>query len=267
MAQSPSLKTILQRGGTIKGIMVAELKSPMLGAMMDASGLDFMIIDQEHGAYSPEALGAIIAGFRHGTCKPIVRIPETRRDCFLTPLELGAKGILVPHVESREQAEAAVRFCRYPPQGDRGVSLCRSHTNFARVNKNTYLSEANDEILLIVQIETKTAMDNLDEILSTPGLDMAFIGPSDLSVSCGVDSNLRHADMRALTARIIEAAQRHSVGIGVQTYDLEAAKELQQQGVRLISYDTDVNALMTSIRSRNEALSALLPASTTDGDK
>ena len=80
----------------------------------------------------------MLAGFRGGRCVPMVRIPDTRREYFLTPLELGVAGILVPRMESRAQAEAAVRFCRYPPQGDRGVSLCRAHTGFKRVAKDEY---------------------------------------------------------------------------------------------------------------------------------
>lgn len=246
-AEGNWIKSALRRDEAVVGIMVSELKTPMLGAILDAAGLHFAIIDQEHGAYSPDTLGALIAGFRGCSCRPMVRVAETRREYFLTPLELGASGILVPRVESREQAEEIVRYGRYAPQGDRGLSLCRAHTGFRRVEKDSYIAKANDEILLMAQIETKQAVERLDEILATPGLDMAFIGPSDLSLSCGISSSLRSPDMRGIIDRVIEVARRNRLAVGIQTYDLGIAAELVAQGVGFISCNTDVNALIGSL--------------------
>ena len=241
------IKPALRRGEAVVGIMVSELKTPMLGAMLDAVGLHFAIIDQEHGAYGADALAAIIAGFRGGRCRPLVRVPDTRREYFLTPLELGAAGIVVPRVESRAQAEDIVKYGRYAPQGDRGLSLMRAHTGFRRVDKDSYLAKANEDILLIAQIETRQAVDRLDEILSTPGIDMAFIGPSDLSLSCGTSSSLRDPAMRALVDQIAAAARRHGVFVGIQTYDLAIAAEFVAQGIGLISCNTDANALLSTL--------------------
>jgi 2-keto-3-deoxy-L-rhamnonate aldolase RhmA len=252
------IKPALRRGETIVGIMVSELKTPMLGAMLDAAGLHFAIIDQEHGAYGADALGAIIAGFRGGRCRPLVRVPDTRREYFLTPLELGAAGIVVPRVESRAQAEEVVKYGRYAPQGDRGLSLMRAHTGFRRVDKDSYLAKANEDILLIAQIETRQAVENLDEILSTPGIDMAFIGPSDLSLSCGTSSSLRDPAMRALVDTIVAAAKRHGVFVGIQTYDLAIAAELAAQGIGLVSCNTDANALLSTLSGNVAELRRLL---------
>ena len=252
------IKTALERRLTVAGIMVSEMKTPMTGAILDAAGMQFAIIDQEHGAYGPDALAAMLAGFRGGRCVPMVRIPDTRREYFLTPLELGVAGILVPRMESRAQAEAAVRFCRYPPQGDRGVSLCRAHTGFKRVAKDEYTTRANAEVLLMVQIETAPALDNLDDILSVPGIDMAFIGPSDLAMSCGIDGSLRTPEMRAAVERIAEAAARHGVTVGIHTYDMAVAAELAALGVHFVSCNTDVNALMKSLGATLDTLRAAL---------
>lgn len=254
------IKSALASGETVTGIMVSELKTPMLGAILDAAGLDFAIIDQEHGAYGPDALAALVAGFRGGHCLPLVRVPEVRREHFLTPLELGVAGILVPRVESRAQAEDVVRFGRYPPVGDRGVSLCRAHTGFRRVDKDTYTAQANADVLLMIQIETEAAIERLDEILATPGIDMAFIGPSDLAISCGVDGSLRAPEMRALVDRIVEGARAHAVAVGIHTYDMEVAAELAARGVGLISCNTDVNALLKNLGASVETLRAALDA-------
>jgi 2-keto-3-deoxy-L-rhamnonate aldolase RhmA len=227
--------------------MVSELKTPMLGSLLDAVGMHFAIIDQEHGAYGPDLLAALIAGFRGGTCRPMVRVAEGRREYILTALELGASGIMVPRVESRAQTEEIVRYTRYAPEGDRGLSLCRAHTGFRRMKKDEYIQRANREILLMAQIETRTAIENLDGILSTPGLDVAFIGPSDLSLSCGIDGSLRSAPMRKIVDTVINCARKHDVVVGIQTYDMEVAAELFDAGVSLISCNTDVNALLKGL--------------------
>ena len=241
------IKAALGRREAVVGIMVSELKTPMLGALLEASGLHFAIIDQEHGAYGPDTLASLIAGFRGGVCRPLVRVAEGRREYILTALELGAAGIMVPRVETRAQAEDIVRYTRYAPEGDRGLSLCRAHTGFKRVKKDDYIQKANRDILLMAQIETKAAVDNLDEILSTPGIDMAFIGPSDLSLSYGIDGSLRSPEMRAIVDRVIACARRHSVAVGIQTYDMEIAAELVTAGVGFISCNTDANALLAGL--------------------
>ncbi len=254
------IRSALGRGETVVGIMVSELKTPMLGAMLDAAGLHFAILDQEHGAYGPDKLAEVIVGFRGGRCRPLVRVAETRREYILTALELGAAGIVVPHVESPEEVADIVRFGRYAPEGDRGLSLMRAHTGFRRVDKDTYLAKANAEVLLIAQIETRRAMDRLDEILAVPGLDMVFIGPSDLSLSCGVPGSLRAPEMRALIDRIVDRARAHGVAVGIQTYDLEVAAELIERGVGLISCNTDANALISSLSGSVKTLRKLAGA-------
>lgn len=241
------LKPALARGEAVVGLMVSELKTPQLGALIDAAGLDFAIVDQEHGAYGSDALGAILAGFRGCACRPIVRIPENRREYVLTALELGAQGVMVPHVESGAEAADLVRFGRYAPEGDRGLSLCRAHTDFRRVDRRAYLPKANAEVMLIAQVENRAAIENLDDILATPGLDLAFIGPSDLSASLDIDGSLRAPAMRQVIDTVIAKAKRHGVAVGIQTYDLEIAAQLIAQGVGLVSIDTDANALIGAL--------------------
>lgn len=241
------IKAALGRGEAVVGLMVSELKTPHLGQMVEAAGLDFAIVDQEHGCYGADALAAVLAGFGGCACRPIVRVPENRREYVLTALELGAQGVMVPHVESGAEAAELVRYGRYAPEGDRGLSLCRAHTGFRRVDRRAYLPQANAEVLLMAQVENRAALDNLDGILATPGLDLAFIGPSDLSASLDIDGSLRSPEMRRVVDTVIAAAKRHGVAVGIQTYDLEVAAQLIAQGVGLVSIDTDANALIGAL--------------------
>ncbi|MDR6756366.1 2-keto-3-deoxy-L-rhamnonate aldolase RhmA [Mycoplana sp. BE70] len=253
------MKPALASGAVLRGIMVSELKTPFLGAILDSAGMDFAILDQEHGSYGADMLATLIAGFRGGRCQPIVRVPEIRRDCFLTPLEMGAAGVLVPRVETADQARAIVDFCRYAPSGSRGVSLSRAHTGFARVSASEYLARANKEILIGVQIETAEALDSLDDILAVEGVDMAFIGPSDLSVSCGISANLRAPEMASHIDNILAACRRHGKIGALQTTDWESAMALVPAGLAMISATTDLAALQHGLRAALAALPVATP--------
>lgn len=260
MTISPSwMKPALASGAVLRGLMVSEIKTPFLGAILDSVGMDFAILDQEHGSFGADMLASIIAGFRGGRCQPIVRVPEVRRDCFLTPLELGAAGVLVPRVETAEEARAIVDFCRYPPSGSRGVSLSRAHTMFRRVSADSYLPKANDEILIGVQIETAAALNALDDILSVEGIDMAFIGPSDLSVSCGISPKLTGPEMAAHVDNILSACRRHGKVGALQTTDWETALALVPSGLSMISATTDLAALQHGMRAALDALPVTKP--------
>lgn len=253
------MKPALASGAVLRGLMVSELKTPFLGAILDSVGIDFAILDQEHGSYGADMLAAIMAGFRGGRCQPIVRVPEIRRDCFLTPLEMGAAGVLVPRVETAAQARAVVDFCRYPPAGSRGVSLSRAHTGFSRVSAGEYLPRANDEILIGVQIETAEALSALDDILAVEGVDMAFIGPSDLSASCGISPDLRATEMAAHVDNILAACRRHGKIGALQTTDWVAALALVPTGLNMISATTDLAALQYGLRAALAALPVAVP--------
>ncbi|GAW34407.1 2-keto-3-deoxy-L-rhamnonate aldolase [Roseovarius sp. A-2] len=258
MTISPAwMKPALSAGSVLRGLMVSELKTPFLGALLDSIGMDFAILDQEHGSYGPDMLASLMAGFRNGRCQPIVRVPEIRRDAFLTPLELGAAGVLVPRVETADDARSIVDFCHYAPSGSRGVSMSRAHTRFSRVNPAEYLPQANADLLIGVQIETEAALDALDDILSVEGIDMAFIGPSDLSVSCGISPKLTSPEMATHVDAILAACKRHGKFGALQTTDWEAALALVPNGLSVISATTDLVALQHGMKAALGALNTL----------
>ncbi len=255
MTISPAwMKPSLASGAVLRGLMVSELKTPFLGVILDSAGMDFAILDQEHGSYGADMLAVLMAGFRGGRCQPIVRVPEIRRDCILTPLEMGAAGVLVPRVETAQQARMIVDFCRYPPAGSRGVSLSRAHTGFSRVAAAEYLHRANAELMVGVQIETAAALEALDDILAVEGVDMAFIGPSDLSVSCGISPALDAPEMAAHVAKILAACRRHGKVGALQTTEWASARALVPAGLNMISATTDLAALQHGLRAALAAL-------------
>jgi 4-hydroxy-2-oxoheptanedioate aldolase len=166
----PALGTFMALGSTLGAEQLAQL------------GFDWLVIDQEHGAIDATLTQSLLQAVSTTETVPLVRVPWNSGDWIKRALDAGAYGLVVPMVNTRADAEAAVRATRYPPMGDRSIGGSRTRL----YGGPDYVERANDEILLMVQIEHKTAVENAREILSTPGVDGYFIGPGDLCASLGL---------------------------------------------------------------------------------
>ena len=150
-----SLKQRLRNGEQVLGTMVATFASPDIGKILKSCGFDFFIIDCEHGSFTTREAANIIAVARGAEIPALVRIPEMRREHALKFMEMGASGLLLPNTETAEQARMLVDCAKYAPLGHRGVSLSRPHTDFCKVSGAQYMPRANDETLLMCQIESR----------------------------------------------------------------------------------------------------------------
>lgn len=234
-----SLKKRLAEGDLVVGIMVSELRNPNFVHMLALSGYDFFIIDNEHGAYSPETVSDIIAAARGAGITPIVRIPEIRRETILKPLDSGAAGLLIPLVNTADQAREVIFHAKYPPLGNRGAALRRPHSLYRKVNAGEYLSQANEETLIAVQAETLQSVQNAPEIASVPGIDAVFVGPFDLSVSLGIPGEVNHPRETEAIDRLLSVCLPKKIAVGIQLFDVPSIKTWVQKGMRLISYSSD----------------------------
>jgi len=231
----------LQAGRIVVGCMISEMRSPAIGPVLDAAGLDFMILDMEHGAFSYETVNDILLACRGTRVVPFVRVPEIRRECFQKPLDAGAFGVLVPRVEKREEVEEAVRYSRYAPEGDRGLSLRRAHGGFRKAPRDEFTDAANRRVMVMVQIETERGVRNIDSILETPGLDLVFIGPSDLAHSYGIG---RANEMREEISRVVRTCAEKKIASGIHHADLSYVSELVRNGLQFVSCNTEIGALI-----------------------
>jgi 2-keto-3-deoxy-L-rhamnonate aldolase RhmA len=174
----------------------------------------------------------------------LVRVPETQRALLSRPLDAGAVGLMIPRVESRAQAEAIVRYTKFPPAGDRGVVLGTAHTAYRPVNGRRFLRQANAELLLIMQIETQAGMEHLEQILSVPGLDVALIGPYDLSTSMGIPGEMNHPRMRSAIEVFLKICRRHGVVPGNFVTTVEDGRAWLRRGMRFLIYSVDFLLVM-----------------------
>lgn len=237
------LKASLKKGNLAVGTMISEIRNPNLAYMLARCGFDFFIIDNEHGSFSPETVSDIIAAARGAGIATVVRIPEIRRETILKPLDCGAAGLLVPQVNTADQAKAILQHAKYPPMGNRGVAYSRAHSLYGRPKPDEYLIETNAATFIAVQAETPEAIDNLDMIASTPGIDAIFVGPSDLSVSLGIPGQTTHPKEVAAISKVIDACHKHQIIPGMHMSKLETLKEWIQKGMRFVTFSSDVDLL------------------------
>lgn len=204
-------KARLQKGETVIGTFVG-LGHLDVTEILSRLGFDWLLLDAEHGPLSFETMQQMIQAMNGSDCIPIVRPQWNDLVQIKRILDIGAYGVLIPWVNSKEEAENAVRACKYPPEGIRGFGPRRA----GRFDPH-YFETANDEILIAVQIETVQALKNLDEILSVPGIDACYIGPSDLSCSLGFGIPPRWDNPEYLAAftHTLEAAEKHRKPAGM----------------------------------------------------
>ena len=244
-----SLRRRLLAGETVYGLFIAELRAPGMGMLLDIAGYDFAIFDMEHGSYSMSELAAMVPGFRGCHCVPLVRVPTVRREFFQPLLDLGVSGIVVPMVESAADARKCVELMKYPPAGKRGVAYCRPHSFFKNPTSGHFTDEANDNTLLVLQIETVKGVEHLDEILAVPGIDVVFVGNADLAQSLGCPDNMERGPVRDAVERILKTVIARKVIGGVNVTDPKIIAELNEIGARFITLTGDVDLFIAGLES------------------
>ena len=202
------------------------------------SGFDWLLIDHEHGTFDLRSILAYLQAVAPYDVAPIVRPVSGDQNLIKKILDIGAQSLLIPMVDKAEQAKALVRAVRYPPQGIRGLGT--SMARAARWNRvSGYAQKANDEICLIVQAETMTAMENLDTILDVEGVDGVFIGPSDLSASMGHPGNAGHPDVVTTISTGIEKIRAKGKHAGLLCLDPSLVETYQAHGASFIGVGVD----------------------------
>lgn len=245
-------KEALKRGEVVVGTMISELRSPKIPQMLATAGFRFLIIDTEHGSYTSAETSELIVGCRAAGIDPIVRVADWQYFHLAQPLDWNAMGVLVPHVESREQAAEIVKACKYFPRGERGMAQRVAAGDFAQGDAGQYMREANDATMVIVQIETARGVEHVDEILSVPDIDAVFIGPTDLSASLGIPNQFDHPKFIQAYERIIDSCLAHKVAPGAHLFDLASLKKWTAKGMTFVGFLHDVT-LMVDLAARELA--------------
>lgn len=234
-----NLKERLRNGEQVLGTMVTTFASPDIAKILQVCGFDFLIVDCEHGSFTTREVANIIAVARGIGMPALVRIPEMRREHALKFMEMGASGLLLPNTESAEQAKMLVDCVKYAPLGHRGVSLSRPHTDFRKVSGASYMPQANDETILMCQIESRKGVENVEEIIAVEGIDVAFIGPNDMTQDYGILGQFEHPEIVAAFERIIAAAQANGKWAGAHFGGAAPLKPWLKKGMQINMWNSD----------------------------
>lgn len=237
------IKRALRDGRFVLGTMVSELRQPSVMQVLANAGFDFVFIDNEHGPYSLETIADLCRGARCYGLTPIVRIPEISYAHVARPLDAGAQGLMVPRIFNAAQVRDVLEMMKFPPVGLRGNSLERGYTNFKGGSVKETIAAANEETLLVVQIETKAAAENLEEIVSIPGVDVALVGPNDLSIALGVPGQINSPEVRSVIEAMIDTCQRHGVVPAIQIDNLDLALEWIKRGMRMVGSTWEIGLM------------------------
>jgi len=224
--------------------------SPIVAEIMSYCGFDFLVVDAEHSVADFNTSQQIFQAIKAGNpkCVPIVRLPGNNYAVTKKFLDIGAMGVIAPLINSAEQAKYLVKSVKYPPLGKRGVGYGRSHSY--GFDFDNYMSRANNETFICVQIEHIDAIPNLDSIFSVEGVDAMIIGPYDLSASMGITAQFEHPNYLETVNIIIKKAIRHNIipGIHVVQPSPEEVINKIKTGFRFIAYSLDITVIGTFFR-------------------
>ena len=242
MLRENRIKRTLAQGRVAVGTMVCEMRSPAIALIMAHAGFDFMFIDMEHGAYTIETVADLIKVARLAGIAPLVRVPDPHYFLLSRPLDAGAMGLMVPRVEDVTTVESIVRSVKFPPLGSRGCSTFKGHSDYTRVATREFTDFQNHEVLVILQIERREAIEEIEKITAVPGVDVCLIGPNDLTLSLGAESRDDPVVVAAID-RVIAACDAAGVASGIHISDVQELGMWMRKGMRMITCSTDTEFL------------------------
>ena len=231
-----TLKTIWARGDTVVNGWLS-IPSAFSAEVMSHQGFDSLTVDMQHGVVDYQAAVTMLQAISTTPVMPLARVPWNDPALLMKALDAGVYGVICPMINTREEAEALVQACKYPPRGYRSFGPVR-----ASIYAGTdYADHANANIVVMPMIETATALKNLDDILSVPGVDAIYVGPADLSLALGCKPRLDQTDAPVVEAqqRIVEACKRHRVVAGIHCGVAEYSLKMMEIGYQFVTLASD----------------------------
>lgn len=246
---SQTIRKRVMAGETVLGSMVFEFFSPGIAQCYKNAGAEYIIYDMEHTGLGYETLKTQIAHCRGLDVAPMARVPRSDYHFLARALDVGARGIMIPMVESVEQAEAIAAACRYPPSGRRGAAFGFAHDEYKSGSPKEIMDKANQQILVIAQIETERGLEVVDEIAAVEGIDVLWLGHFDMTNFLGIPGQFQNPKYTDAIQSIVQAGQRNQKGLGFMAADENWMREYRDHGFNMLACGTD-QGLLTTAASR-----------------
>jgi len=247
--RTDTVKQQLREGRATVGSWLT-LPDPVAALQMTTVGFDWLNIDLEHSSIDFRTAAIMCQMIAQAGSTPLMRVPWSTNENVKKALDSGAMGIIFPMQNTRAQVEQSVEWTLYPPKGIRGFGPTLAVIGH-RTDTRTYFENANDQILIVVQIEQVEAVENVDEILSVPGVDVALIGPNDLSASMGLSPFESHDDPRFIetVAHIRERCVAHGVAPGIYAGTPEIGRQRLDEGFRFVGVSDEAGHMLSGAKA------------------
>lgn len=244
-----SLRQRIMSGDQVLGAMIFEFFSPGVPQLLVHAGCEYALYDMEHTGVGLETMKAQVAHCRGLPITPMVRVPRGEYHFLARALDIGMQGLMIPMVESAEQATSIAEACRYPPEGRRGAAFGFAHDGYTGGDPADKIARANAETVVIAQIETERGLENVDAIAATPGIDVLWVGHFDLANFLGIPGEFQNPIFIDAVKATVDAARRHGKGLGFMPADAAWAKEYKGYGFNMLAVGTDHGLLMQGVKS------------------
>jgi len=252
-----TLKEIWARGGVVLNGWCS-IPSSFSAEIMAHQGFDSITIDMQHGLIDYQVATTMLQAISTTSVIPLTRVPWNDPGRLMKILDAGSYGVICPMINTAEDAAALVGACKYPPRGFRSFGPIRAkyYAGGATGGGGDYHQFADEETLVIPQIETRQAIENLEEILQVPGIGAIYVGPSDLSMALGKEPRTGQSDPEVIEAKqtIVDTAKRHGIPAGLHTNSVKVALESIEQGYQLASLKSDDRFLMSRAKAEVAAM-------------
>jgi 2-dehydro-3-deoxyglucarate aldolase/4-hydroxy-2-oxoheptanedioate aldolase len=258
------VKRTLRGGGVSMGVMCLEFATSGIGRLSAEAGAEFAVFDMEHTGWSLETIKMLVATSRGVDLVPIVRPPVTDYHHVAHLMDVGAMGLLVPLVNSAEQVRYAIESATYPPRGKRGCAFAMSHDDYKGGDLAAKMRHADENLLVIAQVETAEGLANVDAIAAVDGVDALWIGQFDLTTSLGIPGQFDHPKFLDATKRVVDACHKHGKAATLAVMNVDELCAGPANGFRLLVYAADLwiyqQALRRCFRTIRDALGKGPPA-------
>jgi 4-hydroxy-2-oxoheptanedioate aldolase len=262
--QRVSAKARLREKGFVAGPFV-EVGSPPLVEMLGLAGFDFVVIDCEHAAFCGETAGELIRAAESAAIAPLVRVRRNDAGEILEALDLGAVGLHVPQIGGPDDALRAVQASKFPPLGCRGFNPFVRAARYGAVPVEDFRRTADDDTLLVLHIEARESLEQIEQIVAVPGFDVAFLGPYDLSQTLGIAGEVTHPRVREAMRAVVRAARPHGVAVGCFANNPEQARLWLGEGISYLAYSVDSVLFLEACRRARQVIEELRPGATGKG--
>ena len=244
----------LRKGGTVFGHMAFEFFTPGLCQIVANAGGEFVLFDTEHSGVGIETIKSQVAYARGTGIAPLVRVPGSHYHLVAPMLDAGVTGIMVPMVETAEQAASIASWCRYRPDGVRGLAFGMPHDDYEGGDHIKAMKAANERTLVIALIETAAGIENVEAIMATPGIDIGWIGHFDLTNALGIDGQFDHPRYKAAVKAVVKACERNGKAAGFLCGDVKTGKRYLDWGFRILAYGVDSGLFQGALKAGIDGL-------------